>query len=87
MADDDIRCSFCTKHRNITKKLIAGHGVYICDECIDLCDSILHPERREEKELCLTFPTLKEAYDHYEEARQAYVMMLRLHKGVDIKED
>ncbi|MCJ8277486.1 MAG: hypothetical protein HRT44_00645, partial [Bdellovibrionales bacterium] len=32
-----LRCSFCGKSQNEVKKLIAGPGVYICDECIDLC--------------------------------------------------
>ena len=45
--NDDIRtlkCSFCGKTQNKVRKLIAGPGVYICDECIDICASILEEE-------------------------------------------
>lgn len=38
------RCSFCQKTQNEVKKLIAGDGVYICNECVDLCRSILEDE-------------------------------------------
>lgn len=45
-----LRCSFCGKNQNEVKKLIAGPGVYICDECIDLCNDIIEEEKgREEK--------------------------------------
>ena len=36
-----LRCSFCSKRQNETKKLIAGNGVYICDECIGVCSAIV----------------------------------------------
>jgi len=36
-----LRCSFCGKDKDTVAKLIAGPGVYICDECVDLCDKIL----------------------------------------------
>jgi hypothetical protein len=39
-----ISCSFCSKTNKMVKKLIAGPGVYICDECIGLCDDILAEE-------------------------------------------
>lgn len=42
MADNNFHCSFCTKPATEVRKLIAGPNVYICDECIDLCHSILH---------------------------------------------
>lgn len=42
MAEDNYQCSFCTKPARDVRKLIAGPSVYICDECIDLCHSILH---------------------------------------------
>ncbi len=46
-----LRCSFCGKNQNEVKKLIAGPGVYICDECIDLCMDIIEEEKgREEKQ-------------------------------------
>ena len=39
-----LKCSFCGKSQKQVKKLIAGPGVYICDECIDLCDEIIDEE-------------------------------------------
>ncbi len=49
--DDQICCSFCGKSQSEVKKLVAGRGVYICDECIDVCISIVHDEMNElEKE-------------------------------------
>src|SRR5687768_7868994 len=38
---DVLRCSFCNKSQRDVKKLIAGPAVYICDECIDVCNEIL----------------------------------------------
>ncbi len=39
-----LKCSFCGKSQKQVKKLIAGPGVYICDECIDLCNEIIEEE-------------------------------------------
>ena len=39
--NEEIRCSFCGKSRDEVNKLIAGQGVYICDECVKICDEIL----------------------------------------------
>jgi ATP-dependent Clp protease ATP-binding subunit ClpX len=41
---DLLKCSFCGKSQKQVKKLIAGPGVYICDECIDLCNEIIEEE-------------------------------------------
>ncbi len=49
-----LKCSFCGKSQNQVKKLIAGPGVYVCDECIDLCNEILEEELGEEKKLDFT---------------------------------
>src|SRR6202165_386494 len=48
---DLLKCSFCGKTQKQVKKLIAGPGVYICDECIDLCNDIIAEERDETTEL------------------------------------
>ena len=48
---DFLKCSFCGKSQNQVRKLIAGPGVYICDECIDLCNEIIDEELKEEKEV------------------------------------
>ena len=42
--DRQICCSFCNKPQSQARRLIAGPGVYICDECIELCMSILEDE-------------------------------------------
>ena len=41
---DLFKCSFCGKSQKQVKKLIAGPGVYICDECIELCNEIIEEE-------------------------------------------
>jgi ATP-dependent Clp protease ATP-binding subunit ClpX len=46
-----LKCSFCGKSQKQVKKLIAGPGVYICDECIDLCNEIIEEELTEPSEL------------------------------------
>ena len=46
---DLLHCSFCGKSQNEVKKLIAGRGVYICDECIEVCINIVADEMEEEK--------------------------------------
>ncbi|MDX6258009.1 MAG: ATP-dependent Clp protease ATP-binding subunit ClpX [Frankiales bacterium] len=48
---DLLKCSFCGKSQKQVKKLIAGPGVYICDECIDLCNEIIEEELSESAEL------------------------------------
>jgi ATP-dependent Clp protease ATP-binding subunit ClpX len=47
---DLLKCSFCGKSQKQVKKLIAGPGVYICDECIDLCNEIIEEELSEASE-------------------------------------
>jgi ATP-dependent Clp protease ATP-binding subunit ClpX len=46
---EHLRCSFCGKGQSHVRKLIAGPGVYICDECIELCNEIVEEELAEEK--------------------------------------
>jgi len=50
---DLLKCSFCGKSQKQVKKLIAGPGVYICDECIDLCNEIIEEELNETGEVGL----------------------------------
>jgi ATP-dependent Clp protease ATP-binding subunit ClpX len=50
---DLLKCSFCGKSQKQVKKLIAGPGVYICDECIDLCNEIIEEELAEGGEVSL----------------------------------
>jgi len=46
-----VKCSFCGKSQKQVKKLIAGPGVYICDECIDLCNDIIEEELAETSQM------------------------------------
>ncbi|GAB2669808.1 ATP-dependent Clp protease ATP-binding subunit ClpX [Gordonia jinhuaensis] len=50
---DLLKCSFCGKSQKQVKKLIAGPGVYICDECIDLCNEIIEEELAESSDVKL----------------------------------
>ena len=61
---DLVKCSFCGKTQKQVKKLIAGPGVYICDECIDLCNDIIAEERDESTELNFEdLPKPREIFD------------------------
>ncbi|MEO7804595.1 MAG: ATP-dependent Clp protease ATP-binding subunit ClpX [Actinomycetota bacterium] len=61
---DLLKCSFCGKSQKQVKKLIAGPGVYICDECIDLCNEIIEEELAETSELKLEeLPKPKQIYE------------------------
>lgn len=60
---DFLKCSFCGKSQNQVKKLIAGPGVYVCDECVDLCNEIIDEELKEEREVNFKdLPKPKEIY-------------------------
>jgi ATP-dependent Clp protease ATP-binding subunit ClpX len=60
---EQLLCSFCGKSQRQVKKLIAGPGVYICDECIDLCNEIIDEELAAPATLDLTnLPKPKEIY-------------------------
>ena len=49
---DDVRCSFCGKHQGQVRKLLAGpSGVYICDECIDICADMMEEEFEDDDEV------------------------------------
>ncbi|MYS82493.1 ATP-dependent Clp protease ATP-binding subunit ClpX [Embleya scabrispora] len=61
---DLLKCSFCGKSQKQVKKLIAGPGVYICDECIDLCNEIIEEELSESSELKFEeLPKPREIYE------------------------
>ncbi len=65
---DLLKCSFCGKSQKQVKKLIAGPGVYICDECIDLCNEIIEEELAEASELGLVeLPKPREIFDFLEQ--------------------
>ncbi|HEY4465561.1 MAG TPA: ATP-dependent Clp protease ATP-binding subunit ClpX, partial [Streptosporangiaceae bacterium] len=61
---DLLKCSFCGKSQKQVKKLIAGPGVYICDECIDLCNEIIEEELAEPSEVKWdSLPKPREIYE------------------------
>ncbi|WP_026416230.1 ATP-dependent Clp protease ATP-binding subunit ClpX [Actinomadura oligospora] len=61
---DLLKCSFCGKSQKQVKKLIAGPGVYICDECIDLCNEIIEEELSETSDLKWdSLPKPREIYE------------------------
>ena len=47
---DKLHCSFCGKVQDDVKKLIAGPSVYICNECVDLCNDIIEEEIKSEED-------------------------------------
>ena len=62
---DLLKCSFCGKSQKQVKKLIAGPGVYICDECIDLCNEIIEEELSQSSEVRFDeLPKPREIYDY-----------------------
>ena len=67
---DLLKCSFCGKSQKQVRKLIAGPGVYICDECIELCNEIIEEElgAATAKEIeDITLPKPKEIYGYLDE--------------------
>ena len=68
-SDKHLRCSFCGKSKETVKKFISGPSVYICNECISLCNEILAEEEdREASESAVPSPTpqeIKEVLDQY----------------------
>ncbi|MDI3270012.1 MAG: ATP-dependent Clp protease ATP-binding subunit ClpX [Bacillota bacterium] len=64
-----LKCSFCGKHQDQVKRLIAGPGVFICDECVELCNDIIQEELQEDAQVMLQdIPKpkeIKEILDQY----------------------
>ncbi len=95
--DDDLLCSFCGKSQDEVKKLIAGPSVYICDECIQLCNEIIaeeySQENQEEAARGLPKPSeIKESLDQYviEQEKPKKVLSVAVHnhyKRIDTKID
>ena len=50
----NIKCSFCGKAQENVKKIVAGPGVYICDECISICKSIVDEDISDDEEIGYT---------------------------------
>jgi ATP-dependent Clp protease ATP-binding subunit ClpX len=69
--DKTLYCSFCGKSQHVVKKLIAGPSVYICDECVELCNDVLNEEMAEERGRSSfpkgSLPTPKEIYEELDQ--------------------
>ncbi|EMJ4937776.1 TPA: ATP-dependent Clp protease ATP-binding subunit ClpX [Staphylococcus aureus] len=66
--EENLKCSFCGKDQDQVKKLVAGSGVYICNECIELCSEIVEEELAQNTSKAMTeLPTPKEIMDHLNE--------------------
>ncbi|HHU61103.1 MAG: ATP-dependent Clp protease ATP-binding subunit ClpX [Bacillota bacterium] len=82
-----LKCSFCGKMQEQVKKLIAGPGVYICDECIELCNEIIEEEFTEEHDVeldnVLKPKEIRAALDEYvigqDEAKKALAVAVYNH--------
>ena len=57
-----LSCSFCGKQQSKVKKLIAGPNIYICNECVDLCNDILVEEEKSEADQSFQIAKPKEIY-------------------------
>ncbi|MDO5701702.1 MAG: ATP-dependent Clp protease ATP-binding subunit ClpX [Bowdeniella nasicola] len=66
---DLLKCSFCSKSQKQVRKLIGGPGVYICDECVELCNEIIEDEliTTETSDSSGTLPTPREIFDFLSE--------------------
>ncbi|MFT1818379.1 ATP-dependent Clp protease ATP-binding subunit ClpX [Staphylococcus aureus] len=66
--EENLKCSFCGKDQDQVKKLVAGSGVYICNECIELCSEIVEEELAQNTSEAMTeLPTPKGIMDHLNE--------------------
>ena len=85
VSNDDLLCSFCGKSQDEVKKLIAGPSVYICDECIQLCNEIIDEEYSQEGEegdrQLLKPAEIKEILDQYviEQEQAKKVLSVAVH--------
>jgi len=67
MADKINHCSFCAKHKDVVGKLIVGHNVAICNECVDLCSGLLKDKKSTKKDLSFAIPDPRDIRDYLDE--------------------
>lgn len=82
--DSHLKCSFCGKSQEQVRKLIAGPGVYICDECVDLCNEILDEELLDSSSPLQT-PTPKAEPPQKRRARTGGIVMQQIPKPRELK--
>src|SRR5580765_649512 len=64
---DVLRCSFCNKSQRDVKKLIAGPSVYVCDECVEICNEIIAEDKQTGKKERKSLPKPKEIRSYLDE--------------------
>jgi ATP-dependent Clp protease ATP-binding subunit ClpX len=83
--DSHLKCSFCGKSQEQVRKLIAGPGVYICDECVDLCNEILDEELYDSSSAVPQPPPRREQRTEKRPSRTAAISLNQIPKPHDIK--
>ncbi|HEY9625951.1 MAG: ATP-dependent protease ATP-binding subunit ClpX [Oscillatoriophycideae cyanobacterium NC_groundwater_1537_Pr4_S-0.65um_50_18] len=83
--DSHLKCSFCGKSQEQVRKLIAGPGVYICDECVDLCNEILDEELFDSSATVPQPSARREAHSEKRPARSSSLSMNQIPKPREIK--
>jgi ATP-dependent Clp protease ATP-binding subunit ClpX len=83
--DSHLKCSFCGKSQEQVRKLIAGPGVYICDECVDLCNEILDEELFDSSASVPQPSPRREQPPEKRKVRSPHVSLNQIPKPVEIK--
>ena len=83
--DSHLKCSFCGKSQEQVRKLIAGPGVYICDECVELCNEILDEELIEEGASVSSTTSSTENRPQKKRVRSEGISFRDLPKPIEIK--
>ena len=83
--DAHLKCSFCGKSQDQVRKLIAGPGVYICDECIDLCNEILDEELLENQANSNNSPQVKKKLQNDNPKKSIPLELNAIPKPLEIK--
>jgi ATP-dependent Clp protease ATP-binding subunit ClpX len=83
--DSHLKCSFCGKSQEQVRKLIAGPGVYICDECVDLCNEILDEELLDANGAASSQPAPRSEPPQKRRARSSNLSLNQIPKPREIK--
>ncbi|MGJ3245952.1 MAG: ATP-dependent protease ATP-binding subunit ClpX [Elainellaceae cyanobacterium] len=83
--DSHLKCSFCGKSQEQVRKLIAGPGVYICDECVDLCNEILDEELFDSSSSVPQPSPRREQQPEKRKARSPHISLGQMPKPMEIK--
>lgn len=83
--DSHLKCSFCGKSQEQVRKLIAGPGVYICDECVDLCNEILDEELFDSGGAASQSPPRREQTPEKRRTRMNHLCLSQIPKPREIK--